>query len=332
MSFRHTRFQGAILDGSRVLLIQHHALATNLKYWVMPGGGIEPDESEVECVQREMLEETGLHVSVGRVAVDLIEPRGRLYRRQKTFLCSAVGGDLAPGDEPEVDNYEITDTTWLDLSDPEGWTSILTGDEWMIPLLWELRVVLGLGEWPGHVRRLPPVPPLEPSNGTDVVVRLGKPDDQAGWLRLVGRVVAQMKSEGSAQWNSTYPGETEFGHDVAARTLCLAEIDDHIVGSVTACEEHPKEYRNVEWPSGRRCLVIHRIAVDPDFRRRGVARELLRAAHRFARRAGYASCRLDVPGFNAGARALYESEGYLEVATMELWGMESVCYELPLPR
>lgn len=32
--------------------------------WTCPGGGLEPDESLAECATREVLEETGLHVTV----------------------------------------------------------------------------------------------------------------------------------------------------------------------------------------------------------------------------------------------------------------------------
>jgi ADP-ribose pyrophosphatase YjhB (NUDIX family) len=36
--------------------------------WRLPGGGLERDESLAECAQREILEETGIDVRVGRIA------------------------------------------------------------------------------------------------------------------------------------------------------------------------------------------------------------------------------------------------------------------------
>lgn len=32
-------------------------------YWIVPGGGMEPDETKVEAVKRETLEETGIDIS-----------------------------------------------------------------------------------------------------------------------------------------------------------------------------------------------------------------------------------------------------------------------------
>src|SRR5947209_3696134 len=36
--------------------------------WGLPGGGLNPNESLAECARREVLEETGISVRVGRIA------------------------------------------------------------------------------------------------------------------------------------------------------------------------------------------------------------------------------------------------------------------------
>ena len=45
-------------DAGRVLLARH----ANAGLWLAPGGAIDPDESPVDAVVREVFEETGLHV------------------------------------------------------------------------------------------------------------------------------------------------------------------------------------------------------------------------------------------------------------------------------
>jgi 8-oxo-dGTP diphosphatase len=54
------------------------------EFWVLPGGGRE-DETEVECVAREVLEESGLEVSVGPVLYEVaaVPPDGT-YARWRT--------------------------------------------------------------------------------------------------------------------------------------------------------------------------------------------------------------------------------------------------------
>lgn len=53
---RHTRYQGAIIKDDQILLIKHTEHETGRSYWVIPGGGREPGETEMACVKREMWE------------------------------------------------------------------------------------------------------------------------------------------------------------------------------------------------------------------------------------------------------------------------------------
>ena len=55
---------------------------------------------------------------------------------------------------------------------------------------------------------------------------------------------------------------------------------------------------------------IYSVAVDPDFRGRGIGRRLVLAAEADARRRGCAGVTLEVREDNAAARALYEQMGY----------------------
>ena len=58
------RYQGAILRDAHILLVLHREHMGGRSYWLLPGGGREDCETEVECVIREMKEETGLDVKV----------------------------------------------------------------------------------------------------------------------------------------------------------------------------------------------------------------------------------------------------------------------------
>src|SRR5262245_55905439 len=47
-----TRYQGAIIRDYQVLLLKQVEHASGRSYWQIPGGGIEPDETEEQCLQR----------------------------------------------------------------------------------------------------------------------------------------------------------------------------------------------------------------------------------------------------------------------------------------
>jgi 8-oxo-dGTP diphosphatase len=79
---------------SEVLLIKRR----DVPVWVLPGGGIEPEEDPESAVCRELLEESGLKVAIVR-KVALYEPRNKLARRTHFFECKVLSGEPKISDE-----------------------------------------------------------------------------------------------------------------------------------------------------------------------------------------------------------------------------------------
>ena len=70
--------------------------------WSIPGGSVEPGETLAEAAQREVLEETGLHVQVGEElwSVRLPAGDGRIFEVHD-FAATVNGGALASGDDAD---------------------------------------------------------------------------------------------------------------------------------------------------------------------------------------------------------------------------------------
>jgi ADP-ribose pyrophosphatase YjhB (NUDIX family) len=144
---RRTRYQGAIVHDDQILLIKHRMHADGREYWVIPGGGLEGDEAEAACVQREMREETGLEVAVERLLLE--EPafsQDDVYQVYKTFLCRVVAGQARPGYEPEpaaAAAYSISEVGWFHLRDGSAWDAALRADPVTYPQVRKLQAALG---------------------------------------------------------------------------------------------------------------------------------------------------------------------------------------------
>lgn len=141
-SDREIRYQGAIIEDERILLIKHTPLHGGSSYWLIPGGGREEGETEIECVRREMKEETNLVVEVVRLILDKPCFPEESYLRRKTFLCKPVGGEAKPGYEPELEaasEYSITEVKWFDLRDISQWGQLLIDDPFTFPQLSQIR-------------------------------------------------------------------------------------------------------------------------------------------------------------------------------------------------
>ena len=140
---RITRYQGAIIRDDHILLIKHKHRedGDEREYWVIPGGGREADETEEECVKREMQEETHLEVRVERVLLDEPGHPGDVYQRFKTYLCIPVAGEVQPDYEPEFnpsEGYAIVAVRWFNLQDETTWGREVLSDPFTYPLLQQI--------------------------------------------------------------------------------------------------------------------------------------------------------------------------------------------------
>jgi 8-oxo-dGTP diphosphatase len=149
---RSIRYQGAIIRDHHILLLKQMEHASGRSYWQIPGGGIEPGETEEQCVQREMLEETGLHVLVHSLLLEEPIPPGAIYQRWKTYRCHVLAGEARPGSEPEAayaGAYSFTEVGWFDLRHPTTWNTRLGADSYIAAWLERVQAALGYAVAPG---------------------------------------------------------------------------------------------------------------------------------------------------------------------------------------
>jgi ADP-ribose pyrophosphatase YjhB (NUDIX family) len=95
------------LDG-RVVLVRHRRGPA--VYHLLPGGGVDYRETLEHAVIREVLEETGLEVSLGRLlfASDTIDPNGTRHVVNLTFEAIITGGQITSSPkDPAVEAVDL---------------------------------------------------------------------------------------------------------------------------------------------------------------------------------------------------------------------------------
>jgi 8-oxo-dGTP diphosphatase len=114
-----TRICGICIHDNKLLLIRHASTVNKENFWAPPGGGLSYGETIEQCLVREILEETGLEVKVGRFLFvnEFLHPP--LHAVEFFFEVQLTGGTLTTGVDPELapDQQIIEEACWLDIKE-----------------------------------------------------------------------------------------------------------------------------------------------------------------------------------------------------------------------
>lgn len=161
-------------------------------------------------------------------------------------------------------------------------------------------------------------------------IRPATQDDLASLGPLLRRVVPLMRAEGNFQWDDSYPNAEVFGLDIERGQLWIAEIDGHIAGVAAITGDPEPDYIRADWDHSEPALVVHRLAVDPEFRGIGVARALMQQAEDIAQTQGVFVIRVDTNIENQATQQLFPRLGYRfagEISLRMRPGLRFLCYE-----
>jgi 8-oxo-dGTP diphosphatase len=120
---------GLVVREGRVLITQRGPLQKQPELalkWEFPGGKVEPGEAPVAALVRELREEIGVTVSVGRIWDVLFHAYPEFDLVMLVYACVIVGG------EPRA--VEVHDLAWVPAVELGGW-DILPADRPLVERL-----------------------------------------------------------------------------------------------------------------------------------------------------------------------------------------------------
>jgi 8-oxo-dGTP diphosphatase len=107
-------------------------------YYDLPGGAIDPGESEPQALAREFAEETGLRIRPGQpfawAAQYMLKSDGRAVNNLSAFWTAEADGEVDPALKQEADHTLV----WLD---PDEATKVLRHDAYAWAVLAWMRAV-----------------------------------------------------------------------------------------------------------------------------------------------------------------------------------------------
>jgi ribosomal protein S18 acetylase RimI-like enzyme len=117
--------------------------------------------------------------------------------------------------------------------------------------------------------------------------------------------------------HTTSANSSQHQHQVCSIATYTDRGRSQVVGTIEVGVRNP----NYHHPAHLRYVYISNLAVSRDFRRRGVAQELLKNCEQLTKSWGYSQLHLHVMANNERGRNLYQKLGYELISSEFVWSM-----------
>lgn len=128
---------------------------------------------------------------------------------------------------------------------------------------------------------------------------------------LYRRCTEDMDNKGIYQWDESYPNRDFYEDTIEAEEMYVLLEGGVIRGAVVLNDWQSPEWQEIPWSrADGHYLVIHALAIHPDYQGQGYGRMLLQFTERFASASEFTGIRLDAFTENPIANSLYLRHGY----------------------
>jgi GNAT superfamily N-acetyltransferase len=161
------------------------------------------------------------------------------------------------------------------------------------------------------------------------MIRKAELNDLPAIMEITHSVVVMMQSIGNEQWDENYPQAKDFIQDIQRRDLYCYERKGKLAAFVCVNKIEPIEYYELSWSLKEQGMIIHRMAVDPQYQRKGLSIELLEFAECLAKANDIRYLKTDTNLRNEKMRSLFNKKGYRFVGEIHFSGKSDpyYCYE-----
>ncbi|KPI54976.1 acetyltransferase [Clostridioides difficile] len=161
------------------------------------------------------------------------------------------------------------------------------------------------------------------------MIRKANMNDLEKIMKIIKATVEEMKDYNNTQWDENYPSDKDFVSDIKKQDLYVDEIDGDLAGFICLNYEEPEEYVDLNWSSNKKAMVIHRMAVNPSFRKKGIASKLVDFAEKLAEENSVSYLKSDTYSINSKMNAFLTKCGFIKIGEMSFLGKEKsfYCYD-----
>ncbi len=142
------------------------------------------------------------------------------------------------------------------------------------------------------------------------MIRKATIEDSANIMTIIKRVINVMNTQGSYQWDDSYPQVNDYQKDIDRDELYLFEEAATVLGVCTISNRGHEEYPSIAWTPHQKSFTLKRLAVDPSVRGKGIADQFFTYAEQLAKQTGVTILNTDTFSENYYAQQLFKRNGF----------------------
>lgn len=132
-------------------------------------------------------------------------------------------------------------------------------------------------------------------------------------MTIIKQAQAYFKEQEIDQWQNGYPNPEVIMNDIVNNYAYVLLKDDSIVGTVAVSFDGDENYESIfngEWISHKEYAVIHRLAVDTDYKGLGLSSIILKRIEEMCLNKDIHSIKVDTHRDNASMHKLLKKNGF----------------------
>ncbi|MBK1813589.1 GNAT family N-acetyltransferase [Clostridium sp. YIM B02505] len=137
--------------------------------------------------------------------------------------------------------------------------------------------------------------------------------DISSIMNIIKQAQTYFKENGIDQWQNGYPNEEVIKNDIENEHSHVLLKDNNVVGTAAISFDGEKTYDNIhegQWLSNDAFAVIHRIAVDNEYKGLGLSAIIIKAVEELCINKGVHSIKVDTHEENLSMQRLLKKNGF----------------------
>ncbi len=148
------------------------------------------------------------------------------------------------------------------------------------------------------------------------MIRKANSNDLNKIMSITKDIVKEMKEAKNPQWHDNYPTLADFQEDLENNSLYVYE-NKEVIGFIVICKDTNNEYEKVKTSTPSEAYIMHRLGIAKNFRKQGIAYELIKYAEQIARKNNVYLMKADTEINNFKMNNLFAKLGYQKLDTFK---------------